>query len=312
MSTHNIALDEASAREYNALFRGMVDRGQAKEAAMNAEPFLRHKLRQEAICRHILTPDVVSRDRLVPDEVTDQPSLLINLEPDSVATVATLRGQTKRRWFKGKRVRVGFHKLMSERFVKNEDELDTYDFDIRKVIADNFVKDLADVEDDRFFTMCEAAVGVTGQTVASDSTTFTSGALLAAKQILRDLRLPVGKLALSETLLETVITRDSTILGDSLQKQFFENGVLQTERVWGVDTVLSIKNDIIPPNEAWLFTTEPYLGRFYVRREPTLFVRKEDDMLEMYAHESVAQALVRIHGVVKITFDDFDGTTDWG
>lgn len=311
MTAHNIALDEASAREYNALFRNLVDRGLSKEAAANTEPFLRHKLRQEALCRHVITPDVVTRDRLVPDEYTDQPSLLVELEPDSVATVATLRAQTKRRWYKGKRVRIGFGKLMTDRFVKNEDELDTYGFDIRKVIADNFVKDLADVEDNKFFDMCEAAVTATGQTIASDSTTFTAGALVAARKVLRDHRLPTGKLVMSEHLLDTLITRDSTILGDTTQEKFFRDGVLQTKNVWGTDVVLSIKNDILPANEAWLFAPESHLGRFYVRREPTLFVRKEDDMLEMYAHESVAMALLRIQGVVKITFEDFDGTTDW-
>jgi len=309
--TTQLALDEASAREYNANFRELVSSGRTKEAADATEPFIRSKLRQAALCRHILTPDVVTRDRLVPDEYTDQPSLLVELEPDSVATVATLRGQTKRRWFKGKRFRVGFHKYMTERFIKNEDELDTYSYDIRKVIADNFVRDLADIEDSNFFDMCEAAVTATSQVVASDSTTFTSGALLEAKNILRDLRLPCGPLVLSEGLIETLVTRDSTVLGDSLQQRFFDEGILMRKDVWGTPLVLSIKNDILPKNEAWLFTTESFLGKFYIRREPTLFVKKEEELLEMHASESIGMALLRSHGVVKITFDDFDGTTDW-
>ena len=140
---------QVSAQFINSNFVRKVEDGRVKEAESEGTAFIRQKLRQESFAREIIEPVMLADDEIDRDENTDQPKKIVEKEPDSVATFVPFNGTAQRTWFRGKRFSVYFGKTESQRFTKNKFELMTYQNDIRKILSDNSVKDMADQEDSK-------------------------------------------------------------------------------------------------------------------------------------------------------------------
>ena len=158
----NTERERLSAQFINQSFVRKLDEGRVKEAADEGSRFIRSKLRQESFAREILVPIELSPDEIDRDEHTDQPKKIIEKEPDSTATFVTFKGSGQRTFFRGPRYSVFFGKIESQHFMKSKFELLTYQNDIRKILTDNSVKDMADVEDRKFIETIDAAISDAG------------------------------------------------------------------------------------------------------------------------------------------------------
>lgn len=150
--------EKLSAQFINRSFVNKLDQGRVKEAQDEGSRFIRSKLRQESFARVILQPVELAPEEIDRDEHTDQPKKIIEKEPDSVATFVTFKGAGQRTFFKGPRYSVYFGKIESQHFMKSKFELLTYQNDIRKILTDNSVKDMADEEDKKFMETIDAAI----------------------------------------------------------------------------------------------------------------------------------------------------------
>ncbi len=164
----NTERERLSAQFINQSFVRKLDEGRVKEAADEGSRFIRSKLRQESFAREILVPIELSPDEIDRDEHTDQPKKIIEKEPDSTATFVTFKGAGQRTFFRGPRYSVFFGKIESQHFMKSKFELLTYQNDIRKILTDNSVKDMADVEDQKFIETIEAALADAAPAVAGN------------------------------------------------------------------------------------------------------------------------------------------------
>jgi hypothetical protein len=158
----NTERERLSAQFINQSFVRKLDEGRVKEAADEGSRFIRSKLRQESFAREILEPVELSADEIDRDEHTDQPKKIIEKEPDSTATFVTFKGSGQRTFFRGPRYSVFFGKVESQHFMKSKFELLTYQNDIRKILTDNSVKDMADVEDRKFIETIDVALSESG------------------------------------------------------------------------------------------------------------------------------------------------------
>ena len=158
----NTERERLSAQFINQSFVRKLDEGRVKEAADEGSRFIRSKLRQESFAREILVPIELSPDEIDRDENTDQPKKIIEKEPDSTATFVTFKGSGQRTFFRGPRYSVFFGKIESQHFMKSKFELLTYQNDIRKILTDNSVKDMADIEDTKFIETITAAISDAG------------------------------------------------------------------------------------------------------------------------------------------------------
>lgn len=165
----NTERERLSAQFINQSFVRKLDEGRVKEAADEGSRFIRSKLRQESFAREILQPIELSPDEIDRDEHTDQPKKIIEKEPDSTATFVTFKGSGQRTFFRGPRYSVFFGKVESQHFMKSKFELLTYQNDIRKILTDNSVKDMADVEDQKFIETIEAALDDAGSITDQDT-----------------------------------------------------------------------------------------------------------------------------------------------
>lgn len=163
----NTERERLSAQFINQSFVRKLDEGRVKEAADEGSRFIRSKLRQESFAREILVPIELSPDEIDRDEHTDQPKKIIEKEPDSTATFVTFKGSGQRTFFRGPRYSVFFGKIESQHFMKSKFELLTYQNDIRKILTDNSVKDMADIEDKKFIETIDAALSDAGHSFST-------------------------------------------------------------------------------------------------------------------------------------------------
>ncbi len=177
--------EKLSAQFINRSFVNKLDQGRVKEAQDEGSRFIRSKLRQESFARVILQPVELAPEEIDRDEHTDQPKKIIEKEPDSVATFVTFKGAGQRTFFKGPRYSVYFGKIESQHFMKSKFELLTYQNDIRKILTDNSVKDMADEEDRKFMETIDAAVQEVAPDVNNTTIVSANGEVYT--------RLPVGE-----------------------------------------------------------------------------------------------------------------------
>ena len=304
MSNYQQESPEVTARFVNSNFVRKIEEGRVKEAEVESSAFIREKLRQEAAVREIIVPVGITEDEIDRDENTDQPKKIIDKEPDSTATFCQFQGTGKRTWFYGSRYSVYFGKVESQRFTKSKFELMTYTSDIRKILSDNSVKDMADEEDRAFRNLIDDIIalnpGVQRTSGAYQSSTFKS----AMQSMLRRRR-PVGKMLMTKSRYMDALDLPATTVGHEIAKRHFDEGIEATQKLWGLPVVTTIKADIYDDTRAFVFAPQApnnFLGNFYLLQDATLFIKQEADMIEFWSYEALGLGIGNSLSIQEIQF----------
>lgn len=294
---------KVSATYLNSQFVRKLDEGHTKEAEAESSAFIRQKLRQAAAVREIMVPEGITEEDLDRDENTDQPKKIIDKEPDSVATFVQFQGSGRRTWFKGPRYSVYFGKVESQRFTKSKFELMTYQTDIRKILSDNSVKDMADQEDTKFEETISAIVtGVPAQNTAG---AFASSTFKNSMRAMLRRELPVGKMLMTKDRYLDALDLPATSVGDDVAKRHFDEGIESTQKLWGIPVVTTIKSRIYDPDQAWLFAPQApnnFLGNFYLLQDATLYIEQKADIIEFWSYEALGLGIGNRFAIQRITF----------
>lgn len=292
---------QVSARFVNQSFLSAIEGGRLKEAAEEGTNFIREIVRQAAAVREILPPVGLQDDEIDRDETTDEPKKIIEKEPQSVATFVELQGTPSAYYFKGPRYAVYFGKIVSLKATKSKTQLMTYVNDIRQLLADNFTKDMADVEDKRWRATNQMLVSqnVAQQTVMP---AFTATAFKKAMQALLARRRPLGKMLMTKQLMLEALDLSAMTVGYDVATAHYREGVEKEERLWGMPVVSTIKSDIYQPNEVWLYSPQNFLGNFFTLQDATLFIKQEADMIEFYTYEILGIGIGNRLSIQQLTF----------
>ena len=333
----NVETSGISAQFINQSFVRKLDEGRVKEAQDEGSRFIRSKLREESFAREILEPVEIGADEIDRDEHTDQPKKIIEKEPDSVATFVTFKGSGQRTFFRGPRYSVSFGKIETEHFMKSKFELLTYQNDIRKILTDNSVKDMANEEDRKFIETVDAAMGQVGGVAGiqidgddksrgffSPSDLLTKNVLDCSKQggapdddivggtplsksliaqlfqSMTSKRLPIGKLLMSKSTFMEALKFDHTDVGNDVVSRHYDNGMDGEDKLFGVPVITTIKNDIVKDNEIYLFAPQNYLGNFFLLQDATLFIKQEADMIEFWSYSAPGIGIGNANSIIKL------------
>jgi hypothetical protein len=277
---------QVSAQYINQSFLNMVESGRTKEAADEGTAFIREIVRQEAAVREILPPVGLQDDEIDRDERTDEPKKIVEKEPQSVATFVEFQGTPEAYWFRGPRYAIFFGKVQSPEFVKSKFQLMTYQNDIRKILADNSVKDMADQEDKFFRRTCIIIINKNPGAQRVNAPAFTSSAFKKGFQALTDRRRPVGKMLMTKSLYFEALDLPATAVGNSIAETHYKEGVENEERLWGFPVVTTIKTDIYDTRECWIFSPQNFLGNFFLLQDATLFIKQEADRVMFHTYSA--------------------------
>jgi len=291
---------QLSAQFINSNFLRKIEEGRVKEAQTEGSAFIRSKLRQTSFAREILTPLVLADDEIDRDENTDLPKKIVEKEPDSIATFVTFKGTGDRTWFSGPRYAVYFGKVESQRFNKSKFELMTYQNDIRKILSDNSVKDMADQEDSKFYETCVASVfGKPTQDLSLAGPLASSPIVTALKKHVAR-KVPIGKILMTKELYYDILNLPYTSVGE-VASRHYDQGIEEEEKLWGFPVITTIKNDIVQNDEFWIFGPENFLGNFYLLQDATLFIRQEADMIEFWSYSAPGIGIGNTNAITRVT-----------
>ena len=304
--SYNVETMSHSAQYLNKSFLSKIEGGQIKEAVEASSLFVRERLRQAAAVREIIVPQGVTEADIDRDESTDQPKIIIDKEPDSTASFVQFQGTGRRSWFKGPRYSVRFGKVESQRFTKSKVELMTYRSDIRKILSDNSVMDMADQEDSKFYELV-AAIIAANPSVQRTTGAFQSGTFKTAMQsmLTGTRKRPIGKMLLSKERYMDALDLPATSVGNDIATRHFDEGIESSQKLWGIPVVTHVKSNIYPTAKGWIFSpTSPnnFLGNFFTLQDATLFIKQEADIISFWTYEFIGIGIANTLSMQEIVF----------
>ena len=313
----------AENKIYNDAFLDMCLNGQTKEAAQGAQGFTRNKLREESFAEKILTPIDISNDELTPAEDPELQVKWLDREPDiAPGAVIPLGVAPENFQFKGTRVPIYFSRLATRLFSKDIDKLRGYTYDIRQVMLDLSTKDLATTIDTKFMDKVDAVCGVANTNNPLNNMSlpqfvqFSGGLnrqnLKDAFKVITRLKVPFGPmqpdgagtkgcLLVNNTTAMDILGMERSEAGGDLSQTMFTGGKLP-ETLFGVKSILTIKDTLVPDGYMYLFSSEEFFGK-YMRLQPlTVYLKNEAYFLNWFSYLNIGMSITNCRGVCKIQF----------
>lgn len=295
--------EKVSAQQLNANWVRKIDAGQTKEAAEAGSAFIRTELRQEASVREIITPVTLADDELDRRDDTDQPVKIVEKEPNSSAVIVPFYGTADRGIIRGPRYTVYFGKVESTRWRKSKFDLMTNQNDIRKILSDNAVKDMAKQEDTKFVSTLDAILAAAPTQVvgapAWNATAFKQGL-----QNMVNRKVPIGKMYMTDACYLNALDLPYVAIGQAASRQYDE-GLSKEKQLWGYPVVSTIHNDIVTghagsTDSVYIFAPETWLGNFFLLQDATLYIEQKAEIIQFHAYEALGIGIGNTRGVTRL------------
>jgi len=333
------------ARVLNDLFTNKVGTAEGKEKiAEYAGTYVRDRLREVSYARKVQPPQMVTRADCQRSVNHDTLVKIVDVEPKSRAMALTFRGQPEARFIRAPRAEVAFWTVSSEKFEKTEQELLAYEMPITKVIEDNSVKDIQEIEDREWTIHIEAAVQALQAEANGGSVTALNASALQgatppvefsvrkgelAREATTDdatvwpvqrpdfvnlFKLIDGNRLRAEQILITEVDWDDVLqwtledFGDKLQSETTVDGY-KYNLLLGRQYIRTIKTDILRPGNVYCFTAPDFLGRFYILNNTKFYIDKIANLITWQSWEDIAVAVINIASVRKLELYSGDATT---
>jgi hypothetical protein len=295
-----------------AFFDQLATPGMEKNALDSVNEFTRVRVREDGFYRRIVPPVQVSNDDLDRQVDTDKPVIVVDKEPGSPAAIsipfATLPINV---YIRGPRYRVMFDRIVTPRFVKDIDELRTWQMDIRQVLSDNAIKDMLAEEDSKFLTAVNSAL------VGADQTVPTSGVVqweTVFGGITRDTLQESFKImpkTPSHLEVNTVLVNNVTIreimkfgrdeVGGDLSQDLLTNGFSEANFM-NAKFIITIKRDLVADDRMYFFADPRFIGKSYILEDTTMHVKREAYMIEFFAYETLGGSIGHTGGLAIADF----------
>ena len=337
-------MSSVPARVMNDLFTHKVGTAEGKEKlAELGGSYIRDKLREVSFARKIIPPQMVTRTDCQRSVNHDTLVKIVDVEPKSRAMAITFRGQPTARFIRGSKAEVAFFTISSEMFQKTEQELLAYEMPITKIIEDNSVKDIQEIEDREFLIHIEAAVQALqqeangGVVTTLNRTTIAAGtvvefsvrkgelarAALTNDAVVRPLQRPDtvnlrkmldGNRLRAERILMTEVDWDDILqwtvedFGDRLQSETAVDGY-KYNTLLGLAYVRTIKTDLLRPGNLYVFTSPDFFGKFYVLNNTKFYIDKVANTISWQAWEDIAMSVINVASVRKMELYSADATS---
>ncbi len=328
-------MDGVSPRMLNDMFNTRLDTPEGKtKLAQYGGSYIRDKLREVSFARKIIPPEQVTRTDCQRSVNHDTLVKIVDIEPRSRAMSITFRGQPTATFIRGDRAEIAFFTISSEIFQKTEQELLAYEMPITKIIEENSVKDIQEIEDREFLLHVEAAIqalqteanggtptalnwtGIDGSLVTEFSvrkgelarTATVDDATVRPLQrtdIVNLFKLLDGNRLRAERLLMTEVDFDDVLQwtvednGDKIQSETTVDGY-KYNTLLGRPYIRTIKTDILRPGNVYCFTSPEFFGKFYVLNQTKFYIDKIANMITFQAWEDIGMSVINIAAVRKL------------
>lgn len=316
-------MPEASAAAMNQLFAAHLgtEEGKEKLAALG-RTFVRDKLREGSWARKIIPPMMVTKADLQVSVHHDTMVFVDEIEPNSRAMTMTFRGTPKARYIRASRYEIPIWTVSSERFEKVEQELLSYRMPLTKVIEDNSVLDIQEVEDYRFLYYVEAAIQVSLQIVKGEQATDDIDAnglntgfrgtlqrpdLVKLFKVLDSKRRRLAKFLINEENWDEVLNWTIEDFGTDVQSKVVVDGYTY-DRLMGRLAIRTVKTDILQTGNIYGFCDAEWLGKFLILNNTQFYIDKEANLIWWQCWEDIGIGIGNIASMAKLEL--YNDTSD--
>ena len=327
----------------NNMFSQKLGSAEVREKLAEAGgTWIRDRLREVSFARKVIPPQQVTRADCQRSVHHDTLVKIVDIEPKSRAMSITFRGQPTARFIRAPRAEVAFFTISSEMFQKTEQELLAYEMPITKVIEDNSVKDIQEIEDREFVTHIEAAVQALqkeangGSTTTLNATSVKNGSvvefsvrkgelartanandanprpvqkpdIIALRKMLNGNRLRAERLLMTEPDWDDVSGWTVEDFGSKVQSETVVDGY-KYNVLLGLAYIRTIKTDILRPGNIYVFTRPDFFGKFFVLNNTKFYIDKVANTISFQAWEDIGMAVINIAAVRKLELYSGDAT----
>lgn len=298
---------------------GSKDQGMIKAAGDGMTDYIRAFAREDGIVPSILPPQQLADSDLNVTEHTDKPVKYVEIEPGSPGAVtvpfATL-GEA--RYIRGKRFPVMFQRVMGPKYVKDISELRTYQMDIRQILSDNSLKDMLTLVDGRFLTACNISMGGSSGAIApsgviqwartTERIHRTSIPELRKLMARTDARIAPRTALINSISVNDVLKWGRDEVGGTAAQDWLLNGISKFS-MFGMDWIVTIKNNLVKENSIWAFAEPKFFGKNYTLTPLTMSVDVKDFMVSWFPYMEIGMAVINTRGVVRLDFHSATSTT---
>lgn len=336
------------ARVLNDLFTQKLASAEGKEkVAEYGGNYIRDRLREVSFARKILPPEQITRADCQVSVNHDTLVKIVNIEPKSRAMAITFRGQPTANFIRGQKAEIAFFTISSEQFQKTEQELLAYEMPITKIIEENSVKDIQEVEDREFLIHVEACVqalqqeanggtvtalnwssingqnglgpvvefsvrkGELARTAGTDDVTvrpIQRPDFVNLRKMLDGNRLKSERLLMTEVDWDDILQWTVEDFGNDLQSETAVNGYTRNTLL-GLSYIRTIKTDLLRPGNVYIFTKPEFFGKFYVLNNTKFYIDKIANVITFQAWEDIAMGLINVAAVRKLELYSADATS---
>lgn len=302
--SYNIETHGAEAQVVTSTWVNQIENGQTKLAADSATKLTRGLLREYSQARKIWNPELIGPEKLTPSLVTDQPMVVCRKEPDSVAVTLPLYGTGESEIFRDAAYPVYFGKIEGKRYQKSIFEMQVQGYDIRKVLADNAIKDMGAQELQHLRDAAEVCLAqLPGNVVPAAA--WNSAAFVSLFQAQIDGRKGRGAMLMPESCYMEAINLPATQIGDQPAAKHYANGTEVEASLWGTPVVTTIHKDIVSPQNGaswsvYLFAPQDALGEAFMLRDATLFIEQKETMVFFHTYEVYGGTIGDARGVRRL------------
>lgn len=334
----------ASARTVNDMFNTKLGEPGGKEKlAQFGGSYIRDRLREVSFVRKVIPPEQVTRTDCQRSTKHDTLVKIVDVEPKSRAMAISFRGQPTARFIRGEKAEVAFFTISSEVFQKTEQELLAYEMPITKVIEENSVKDIQEIEDREFVIHVESAVQALQQEANGGVITTLNASSLAGanppvefsvrkgelarvaptnsavvlpiqrKDLVEGFKLIDGNRLRCERFLLTEVDFDDVLSwtvednGDRIQSETTVDGYKYNLLI-GRPYIRTVKTDILRRGNVYFFTAPEFFGKFYVLNQTKFYIDKIANMITFQAWEDIAMAVINIASCRKMELYSADAS----
>jgi hypothetical protein len=306
------------------------DKEFSKKASAIGTGIIRRRLKESGFLRRIQpivpVPDAKLQNTSNLDTNDEDLYVIDDIEPDQPGAVCVpFNATSTSHYYRGHRFATGFYKIATPEFVKNVHELRlSKSIDLTKFTVDNALKDMETAEDEKYIGMVDTIVGdvegpngEAGYQQNFDYATTGSDDLPASGPVFlyeradhtRYLRPHLENRSLNNglwlmnrrTFSEYTIADRNTWGGDGAQESRVSGPASLSSTQWGIPHLQTIKNGLIADGEIYQFAENDFLGKGYYLKEPTLYTKRDKDIIRSYAEEILGVSIANLAAVNKVT-----------
>lgn len=323
------------ASVFNEMFAQKLGSAEGREkVAEYGGSYVRDRLREVSYARKVIPPQQVTRSDCQRSVNHDTLVKIVDVEPQSRAMSISFRGVPEARFIRGPKAEVAFFTISSEMFQKTEQELLSYEMPITKIIEENAVKDIQEIEDREFTIHIEAAV----QALQTEANGGVAAALRASTvggtvefsvrkgelarnagagnesadvlpiqrpdvvnlfKLLDSQRLRSERLLMTEPDWDDLLQWTVEDFGDRVQSETAVEGY-KYNTILGRSYIRTIKTDILRPGNVYVFTKPEFFGKFYVLNNTKFYIDKVANTITFQSWEDIGMSVINIAAVRKL------------